>query len=266
MTHEYPNSTAPSAIASRTGYLTEMFCSVQGEGLCVGERQLFLRTSGCSATCYWCDTVSSKRERNVCLVHGKTKASLPNPVSADTAVCTVIALADELGPIHTVSITGGEPLEQSEFVRAVAIRLHEANMRIHLETSGLEVGGLMRVRNVCDIFAVDIKLPYATGIDHWNTHREFLSALVGRDVFVKVVVDNVTPMHEIEEAVRLVSSLDRDMPFVLQPESSTYLKLRHGPEGRKQLDDILDRGARFALEHLADVRVIPQLHKVMKIR
>ena len=32
------------------GYVTEMFCSVQGEGLYVGERHLFLRTAGCNWT------------------------------------------------------------------------------------------------------------------------------------------------------------------------------------------------------------------------
>ena len=232
----------------------------------MGERQLFIRTAGCRATCYWCDSVSSKRERSLCLVHGAQKRSLPNPLPADDAVREALRLCSELGPIRTVSITGGEPLEQCDFVRAVAGSLREAGLRIHLETSGIEVKGLMHVRDVCDIFAVDLKLPYATGLDHWDAHREFLEALRGREVFVKVVVDAPTPMREIEDAVRLVSSLDRDIPFVLQPESSTYLKNRRGPEGKRRLENTLDAGSRFALEHLTDVRVIPQLHKVMKIR
>ena len=248
------------------GYLTEMFCSVQGEGLCVGERQLFVRTSGCSATCYWCDTVSSKRERSVCLVHGREKRSLDNPLPAADAAQHALALCDEVGPVRTVSITGGEPLEQSEFVRPLAEVLRRAGLRIHLETSGIEVAGLQHVRDVCDVFAVDLKLPYATGVDHWAAHRAFLEALRGRELFVKVVVDAPTPLEEIKDAVRLVAEIDRDIPFVLQPESSTFLKYRRGERGREQLQSLLDEGSRFALEQLSDVRVIPQLHKVMKIR
>jgi organic radical activating enzyme len=259
-------NTASAATGTATGYVTEMFCSVQGEGLCVGERQLFFRTSGCSATCYWCDTVSSKRERSVCLVHGPAKRSVPNPMSSESAIQTALELRDSAGPVGTVSITGGEPLEQAEFVREVATGLRAAGMRIHLETSGLEPKGLLRVRELCDIFAVDIKLPYATGIEHWDTHREFLEALAGRDRFVKVVIDAPTPMAEVERAVQLIADIDRDIPFVLQPESSTYLKNRRGAEARQRLDTMLGNASRHAMRYLSDVRVIPQLHKVMKIR
>ena len=96
--------------AVQLGYLTEMFCSIQGEGLCMGERQLFIRTAGCRATCYWCDSVSSKRERSLCLIHGAQKRSLPNPLPADDAVREALRLCSELGPIRTVSITGGATL------------------------------------------------------------------------------------------------------------------------------------------------------------
>ena len=63
--------------AAATGYLSEIFCSVQGEGLYLGRRQLFVRTAGCSVSCYWCDTPASKTETKSCTVHGAEKRSLP---------------------------------------------------------------------------------------------------------------------------------------------------------------------------------------------
>ena len=248
------------------GYVSEVFCSIQGEGLRVGERQVFLRTAGCSATCYWCDTVSSKKERTHCLIHGKTREALTNPLTVAQTVSAVCDLIDAFAPVGTVSLTGGEPLEQSDFVRAVASVLRKHGARIYLETSGLEPGGLEQLRPYVDIVAMDIKLPYATGQEHWDTHREFLTSLLGKEFFVKVVVDDITPFSEIKTAVELITSVDAGVPLVLQPESTTYLKNGKGADARKRLAKLLEDGQRFALEHLRDVRVIPQCHKLLKVR
>jgi len=163
-------------------------------------------------------------------------------------------------------MTGGEPLEQSDFVAAVAKGLKGHGLRVYLETNGLEVDGLSAVRPFVDVVAMDIKLPHATGQDHWDTHREFLKWLVGRNSFVKIVVDSTTPFEEIEMAVHLIAEVDRGFPLVLQPESATYLKQTRGADARKALADLLDRGQRIGLGSLQDVRVIPQCHKIMRVR
>ena len=254
-----------SHLASGTGYVTEMFCSTQGEGLLLGARHLFFRTAGCSATCYWCDTVASKEEREFCVIHGKKKRSLPNPLSTEEAVRELLQLYDETRPA-AVSITGGEPLEQSDFVAAVAKQLKRRRISVYLETSGLDVDGLRQVRPFVDTVAMDIKLPHATGENHWNAHRDFLKWLVGRNMFVKIVVDSTTPFEEVETAIHLIAEVDRSFPLVLQPESATYLKEARGREARRDLSVLLDRSQRLALESLMDVRVIPQCHKIMRVR
>lgn len=248
-----------------SGYVSEMFCSVQGEGLYMGERQLFFRTAGCSETCYWCDTLASKVEREYCVVRGKERRTLPNPLSANEAIKEVLDLAMETDPV-SVSITGGEPLEQSDFVAAVARELKRKNLQVYLETSGLEVSGLTKIRPYADVVAMDIKLPHATGKAHWDTHREFLKWLVGKKAFVKVVVDSTTPLEEIEAAIHLIAEVDRGFPLVLQPESSTYLKDETAQQKRRGLLELLDKGQRIGLQSLKDVRVIPQCHKVMGAR
>lgn len=252
-------------LQSTMGWVTEMFCSVQGEGLYLGARHVFLRTAGCSATCYWCDTVASKEERPFCIVHGRTKRSLRNPLSAGETAEELLRLFDDEKPV-CVSMTGGEPLEQPEFVAAVAGELKRKDIPVYLETSGLEVDGLAKVRPFVDIVAMDIKLPHATGVNHWHTHGEFLKLLAGKRAFIKIVLDSTTPIGEVETAVQLIAGIDRHVPLVLQPESTTFLKREREDATRRTLLELLDRCQRMALEHLDDVRVIPQCHKILRVR
>ncbi len=181
------------------------------------------------------------------------------------AVAELMGLAEKTQPA-AVSMTGGEPLEQPDFVAAVSRAVRRNGLKVYLETSGLEVDGLVKVRPFVDVVAMDIKLPSATGQEPWDVHREFLKWLVGRNAFVKVVVDSPTPLEEIKAAVHLVAEVDRRFPFVLQPESMTYLKEKSGREARDKLSRVLDQGQRIALESLNDVRVIPQCHKIMRVR
>lgn len=248
------------------GYLFELFCSVQGEGLYVGERQVFARTAGCSATCYWCDTPSSKKRRAECRVHGVRERSMRNPMSVEDALREILALKRENEPVRTVSVTGGEPLEQPEFVGALATGLKKSGCRVYLETNGLEPAALSRVLGSVDVVSMDFKLPSATGGTHWEVHREFLRAARRAEVFVKIVVDHSTPVDELLLAVRTIAEIDAAVPLVLQPESATFLGGAKGNGARGRLVDLLDLAQRRALEQLNDVRVIPQCHKLLKVR
>ena len=248
------------------GVVTEIFCSIQGEGIYAGERQVFVRTAGCSATCYWCDTVSSKRERPVCLVHGENRRSLPNPVTVGAVADVASTLAVEQGPARTVSVTGGEPLEQPGFVTALGLRLRDRGFRIYLETSGLEPRAMLEVRSSVDVVAMDVKLPSATGQEHWTAHRQFLNATVGLERFVKIVVDATTPLAEVQKALRLIADADPSIPVVLQPESRTFLKSASGADARARLVRILEAAQRDGSRYVDDVRILPQLHKVLKVR
>ena len=248
------------------GYLFELFSSIQGEGIHVGERQIFVRTAGCSAACYWCDTVPAKKRRPYWVVHGKERRTIENPATAGRVLKEVLALRGPDDPVRSVSITGGEPLEQPDFVAALAHRLKERGFRVHLETSGLEASALPKVLGTVDVIAMDIKLPSVTGAAHWDVHREFLRAATVAEVFVKLVVDHSTPPGEIDRAIDLVAEVDARIPFVLQPESATFLKGAHGGAARKRLAALLDLAQRRALGRLEDVRLIPQCHKLLKVR
>ena len=267
-------------VAACTGHVSEMFCSIQGEGLFVGERQIFVRMAGCVATCSWCDTVYSKIQTPRFVIHsnahGEPKPWRPNPVSLDDVVADVVAFARDNAPVSTVSITGGEPLEQPEFVAGLARALRESGLRIYLETAGLHPEALRPMIDDLDVIAADVKLPSATGVEHWDAHREFLGVLRGsafdparadaRSVFVKVIVDLKATPAEIERAADLVAAISRKIPFVIQPESETLMGRHATRDSRRALLDLVDAAARSAAGRIDVVRVVPQTHKVLNIR
>jgi len=283
-THSIPTpdraSRANAAPDARHGYFSELFCSIQGEGLFVGERHLFVRTAGCAATCSWCDTVYSKVQTPRFVIHpganGTPRPWRANPVAIDDVVEDVLALAQANAPVATVSITGGEPLEQPEAVGALARALRAKGLRIYLETAGLHPEALAMLIDDIDVIAADVKLASATGVDHAPVHRAFLRVLKGsgfdpsreepRPAFVKVIVDLKATTDEIENAARLVAETSRRIPFVIQPESETLMGKHATRESRVALLGLAESGARAASAHLDDVRIIPQTHKVLHIR
>lgn len=274
-----PRDATPASTAS-AGHLSELFCSVQGEGLFVGERQIFVRTAGCAATCSWCDTVYSKVQAPRFVVHGAADAPgrwRPNPVALDDVLDDVVACARENAPVATVSITGGEPLEQPQFVAALARGLRERGFRVYLETAGLHAKALRAVVDHVDVIAMDVKLESATGVAHWDAHRDFFSVLRESDfdpprgagervIFVKVIVDLKATVAEIERAADLVAAFHRRVPFILQPESETMLSKNATRDDRRALLQLIDAGARAAGLRLDVVRVIPQTHKITRVR
>jgi organic radical activating enzyme len=266
------------------GFVSEIFCSLQGEGPLLGQRQVFFRTAGCTAACRWCDTVYSKVRPPRCVVHGQNgedTRALPNPISAHVAVEEILAAARKDEPAATVSITGGEPLEQGDFVLDVASRCKDAGLGVYLETNGLHDAEFAALIPYVDVVAMDIKLPSATGAVAWKRHEAFLARVFNGaargmeashgnggqlDLFVKVVVDDRSTAREIETAARLVASADPGIPFVLQPESGTMMSKRSTPDALRGFYQSLVSGRETAAAFLDDVRVIPQVHKILAIR
>ena len=79
----------PAIDGALRGYVSEIFCSVQGEGPYVGEKQLFFRTAGCRETCGWCDTLYSKVRPPTCSVtpvEGGESHEVASPMTVHTAI------------------------------------------------------------------------------------------------------------------------------------------------------------------------------------
>ena len=98
---------------------TEIFASVQGEGLRQGEPTIFVRLSGCNRRCGFCDTKKAWR------------GGRETPV--EKIVEEVLRLRLD-SPAEWICLTGGEPLAQD--VRPLVRRLHEESLKVQVETNG----------------------------------------------------------------------------------------------------------------------------------
>ena len=249
-------------------YLSEVFSSIQGEGLLVGLRQIFVRFSGCSLTCNYCDTPESRAQSSEFKVQGpgvrgqgsenlKDFYIVPNPVSTEKLTEIVNSFQTHQNLHHSISLTGGEPLEQVSFLKEWLPEIRKSsNLKIYLETNGLLPAHLSEVIDLVDIIGMDIKLPSVAGVKpFWDLHRDFLKMASKREVFVKVVVDSMVAEDELMLAAELVHSVDVNIPFIIQPR--TPIDMDAGSLLR--LQEIVTRA-------LLDVRVIPQVHKFLNLK
>ncbi|MCK4236809.1 MAG: 7-carboxy-7-deazaguanine synthase QueE [Candidatus Krumholzibacteria bacterium] len=241
-----------------TGYTAEVFRSIQGEGPYVGVLQVFLRTSGCGLSCRYCDTAFARKRLPECTLKGpETSRKIENPVAVDTLVSFVTSLVEASPGVHSLSITGGEPLEQPGFLACFIHRSHHLNLPVYLETNGLAEAAVRDIAPLVDIVSLDIKLPSLCGRgDLFATYERVLPLFSANELFCKVVVAEGFEPREFMEAVRLVMRFDYRTPFIIQP--ARQVGACRPVESDKLLECYFD-----ASQHLESVRVIPQCNHLI---
>lgn len=218
--------------------LTEIFHSVQGEGSTVGLPTTFVRFTGCSLRCSWCDTTYS--------FHG----------GKDWAVEDVMA---HLRPIRTkrVCVTGGEPLDQMEGCLALMERLLKDGYSVVLETSGsIDASAADRLapREMLQL-SVDIKCPSSN-----MQKRNLLSnlALLRPHDQVKFVLSD---RRDYDFAREILAAHSIQAGVLLQPMWPSPDPVAQ----TKTVGDVatLANVAAWILEDGLDVRLGTQMHKVI---
>jgi 7-carboxy-7-deazaguanine synthase len=220
--------------------IAEIFLSVQGEGIYLGEEQVFIRFLGCNLNhCRFCDTrLSSFKEYK------------PYELSQ--------YLSSNFGDFHSISLTGGEPLVQEDFLKEFLPLIEHRGLRIYLETNATLSEALKETIDYIDIIAMDFKLPSSTGLrGFWPEHEAFLRIALQKELFVKAVICNSTALADLSRAVDILAKFNQHIPFILQPNSFEF---------DKPLMNKIRDFQRFSREFLSDVRVIPQMHKFAGLR
>jgi 7-carboxy-7-deazaguanine synthase len=166
--------------------VTEIFRSIQGESTRAGFPCAFIRLTGCSLRCVWCDTAYA--------------FSGGEDVPVSEVVERVVALGTDL-----VEVTGGEPLEQ-EGVYPLMERLLERGMTVLLETGGHVPLDRVDPRVVK---IVDVKAP-GSGMMAANL-PENLEGLGARDEVKFVLADR----RDFEWALDFVADRDLDRRHVV---------------------------------------------------
>lgn len=255
----------------------EVFASIQGEGLYVGEPQSFVRLSGCPLRCRWCDTPHSwsldgKASRcRVAAPPARGGVRHEEGPATPFRVATWVGEVEDGAP-RTVSVTGGEPLIWPEFIEALSGMLGER--RVHLETAGGDPDALESVLSAVDHVSLDLKLPadldppvplegkaYRAPSDEraWEEARGACLELVReRDACAKVIVSGGHAPSSFTVLLEDLADVAPRVPLVLQPVTPM-----HGVEAAPWglVEDLVVHAQELEL----DVRVVPQVHRMLRI-
>lgn len=224
---------------SNKAKIKEIFASIQGEGLLVGVRQIFIRFCKCNLACKYCDTDFSSNY---------------SEYSVDELVKYLNDKFD-LSTVNSVSLTGGEPLLWTDFLKEFLPKLE---LPVYLETNGTVIEGLEDVIPYIDYVSADIKLPSCSGIkESFEKHQKFFEVVSKSDavVFAKIVFDKNITDEEIEQACDLAKQYGFEI--ILQP-------MMIGNDMSVASGFIEHVFAKF-LNRYNRTRVIPQVHKFLDV-
>src|ERR671933_2381225 len=249
-----------------TARLIEIFSAIQGEGLNIGTRQLFIRFALCDLRCHFCDSTHTWSVPKECRVEQtpgqRDFETYPNPVPA-SLLLQWIERQNQPGLHDSITLTGGEPLLHAPFlVEFLPLLRQSTQLPIYLETGGHRPEQLAMILPYLDSVGMDIKLKSVSGEDRWQAPTEFLQLChkSSVEVFVKVIVDRNTDPFELEQAAQLVAEVSPEIPLFLHPvtplEESNQPLLVPSPEQVLAWQALIKR-------ILTSVRVIPQTHKMM---
>ncbi len=148
--------------------ISEIFSTLQGEGIYQGSPALFIRTSGCTRKCSFCDTQYHTEGEDILNDDIVEKINTSNP--------------------DTVIFTGGEPLIHLNDILYIIIRSKQ-NTKFHVETNGDLIQTLDDYKTIVNAFnyvSVSPKcLEVAKRIDILKSEVETRESLTD----IKVVTD-----------------------------------------------------------------------------
>lgn len=235
--------------------LSEVFTSIEGEGIFLGTKTLFVRMAGCHLKCYWCDTAYALA------MDSGTSYSIDNAKRL---------ISKCLQPnTFKVNFTGGEPLIQYEAIMELAKFVKDKGLRTCLESSCYDARRFAKVIPDIDICKVEFKMSNSKVVDI-NSYVELLNNEIEclkiavkhrtKTTFIKVVVTNSTDIGEFKRLVRLIfeslSSPEDISGFIIQPVYG------FDEISAKALLDFYD----IVYSFYHNVRIIPQIHKAIGAR
>jgi len=175
--------------------------------------------------------------------------------------------------VHSVSLTGGEPLLHHEFLSEFMPKFRQKypKIKLYLETNATLPDNLANVLEYADIISADIKLKSSgENFDTMDLHEKFFKKVreyrvhcamtkqyecTDKTLFAKIVFDeNIT-----DDEIKKCSELGRKYNFylILQPKMNKLTSAVSPEVIQKTFDKFL--------KHYKNVRVIPQSHKLINV-
>lgn len=228
--------------------VNEIFFSYQGEGVYAGIPQIFVRFSGCNLRCNYCDTPKSLN------INSKSKNFTTHELYEYIVDVYNKNKKFFYGQKPSLSFTGGEPLLYANFILDLIKKYIKNKFSVYIETNGSLSQQIKKIYKYCDVVSMDIKFQSACKKDLFKEHKKFLE-ICKKKVFVKTVITQDTKEKEFFKATNLISKISKNIPLVIQPSS---------------FDDVVNQKVlnfySMAILKIKDVRILPQLHKLWKIK
>ena len=216
--------------------IKEVFTSIQGEGPFIGYKQVFIRFCGCNLSCNYCDTDYRTVD------------------STEYTVEELVEYLKEQSDCHSASLTGGEPLLNTGFLKEF---LPQCPLPVYLETNATLAGELGEVIDYIDYISADIKLASCTGDnDLFSEHDRFFAVASPKTLFAKIVFDENITEDEIMNCCKLGAKYNIEL--ILQPRTVQNKIVLSQDQLQKTFDSFL--------KMYKKVRLIPQVHKFLKVR
>ena len=191
--------------------ITDIFYSLQGEGLLAGVPSVFIRLAGCPLRCKWCDT----------------KYAWDKEAGRQHSISEIIR-ATQHWSCKFIVITGGEPMINPDLPKLVK-KLKDLDKHIAIETAGIAYIPEMP----CDLMSISPKLSNSTPAEteltltHENSRLDLavLRELIDNYTYqLKFVVDSEDDLSEIRQTVEEIGSVDLEK-VMLMPQAATREEL-----------------------------------------
>jgi 7-carboxy-7-deazaguanine synthase len=194
-------------------WISELFYSIQGEGILTGVPSVFVRTAGCNLRCAWCDSPYTSWE----------------PEGEAVSVGEILSRVASHKTRHVV-VTGGEPLLAPE-IEPLCRGLREAGYHVTIETAGTVFKPV-----ACDLVSLSPKLAnstprhrdggrFALQHDQARLRPDVLRAFVeGYDCQLKFVIDHPDDLGEVQALLARLPPVPPDR-VLLMPQGVTREEL-----------------------------------------
>lgn len=263
MSSIYMETTNTGAAAKAAIPVLEIFGpTVQGEGMSIGRRTMFVRTAGCDYRCSWCDSAFTW--------DGSAREELKK-LSAEDVWSDLTALAD--GGFDHVTLSGGNPLLLPQLGSLVEL-LRAKDIRIAVETQGSVWQDWVLLT---DEVTLSPKPPSSgmntdlAQLDNWvsrlkkgrppvNAGSNANPPRTGPAYTLKIVIFN---REDLDYAARLHARYP-EVPLILQTGNPEPVGGETGDTALRLLaayENLL--GLVMERKELKDVRVLPQLHALV---
>ena len=217
--------------------------TIQGEGMVMGQKTMFVRTAGCDYSCLWCDSKFTWDGT------GKSVA-----LHATEIVEKLIETGGH--NFSHVTISGGNPALHKGIGELVTL-CHQQGWKIAIETqASIWQEWLLAI----DDITLSPKLPSSGMVTDVAKLDEFMDKLAGAHVSLKIVVFNQRDFVYAENLHQRYPAI----PFFLQTGNEDTVTMND----EKLVSTLLARYEQLIDLHIQspimnDVKVLPQLHTLV---